>query len=419
MERKVPSAARSFGLKACGGPGWRAFLREGAIPGTGAYRGMVPVEFLSDVEAAAYGRYDGGPSRDELDRAFFLDGADRELIARRRGEHNRLGFALQLTTARWLGVFLPDPTAVPEVVLEYLARQLEVEDSSCVGRYLERRRTRFEHVEEIKLACGLREFAAARAEFEEWVAARAWMTGDGPRAIFVDGVGWLRERDVLLPGVTTLARLVARARAEGDERLWQTLAAVPSGEQARVIEGLLEVAAESRFSDLERWRKGPREPSRAFGSLWRVAEIHHVGVDGTRVRALVPTRRLVDLARYGMAAKAPRLRRHPPARRLATLLATVVQLQATSIDDCLELFDLLMETELLGKAKRETDKQRAREHPRLARLREASACGAQALRRLQLRGAGRSWRSVAGDRGGRSQGGAARGGRDRLRAGAV
>ena len=62
------------------------------------------------------------------------------------------------------------------------------------------------------------------------------MTGDGPRAIFTDAVGWLRERDVLLPGVTTLARLVARARADGDERLWETLAALPTLRQARVLE---------------------------------------------------------------------------------------------------------------------------------------------------------------------------------------
>jgi len=31
----------------------------------------VPVEFLSDVEAAAYGRFDGSPLREELDRVFF------------------------------------------------------------------------------------------------------------------------------------------------------------------------------------------------------------------------------------------------------------------------------------------------------------------------------------------------------------
>ena len=364
-------------------------VREGALAadawGGSVRRGgllivaRMPVEFLSDAEAAAYGRYDGGPSREELDRVFFLDDADRELVEKRRGEHNRLGFALQLTTARWLGVFLPDPTDVPETVLSYVARQLDIADPSCVERYLERRPTRFDHAEEIKRACAYREFAQARSEFEEWLWARAWMTGDGPRAIFADAIGWLRERDVLLPGVTTLARLVARARADGDERLWETLASVPTVEQTRVLEGLLEVSEESRFSDLERWRKGPADPTGKSLrlALRRVAEIHEFGIDGSRVRALVPARRLVELARYGMAAKAPRLRRHPPARRIATLLATVVHLQTASIDDCLELFDLLMVTELLGKAERETDKQRARDHPRLARasLKLAAAVG--------------------------------------------
>ncbi|MCW2913144.1 MAG: transposase [Actinomycetia bacterium] len=33
-----------------------------------------------------------------------------------------------------------------------------------------------------------------------WVAARSWTSGDGPKVIFGDAVGWLRERNVLLPG---------------------------------------------------------------------------------------------------------------------------------------------------------------------------------------------------------------------------
>ena len=161
---------------------WGGSVRRGGL----LIVARMPVEFLSDAEAAAYGRYDGGPSREELDRVFFLDNADRELVEKRRGEHNRLGFALQLTTARWLGVFLPDPTDVPETVLSYVARQLDIADPSCVERYLERRPTRFDHAEEIKRACAYREFAQARSEFEEWLWARAWMTGDGPRAIFAD-----------------------------------------------------------------------------------------------------------------------------------------------------------------------------------------------------------------------------------------
>ena len=96
----------------------------------------MPVEFLSDAEAAAFGRFDGELSRADLDRVFFLDDADRELIDKRRGAPNRLGFALQLTTVRWLGTFLPDPTDVPPMVLEYVARQLGADDPSCVARYL-------------------------------------------------------------------------------------------------------------------------------------------------------------------------------------------------------------------------------------------------------------------------------------------
>ena len=122
------------------------------------------------------------------------------------------------TTVRYLGTFLTDPLDVPPVVLEHLAGQLEIADPSCVKRYTERRTTPFEHREEIKAAYGLREFAEAEAEFAAWVRARAWNTGDGPKTIFGDGVQWLRSNAVLLPGVTTLARLVARVRDEATRR---------------------------------------------------------------------------------------------------------------------------------------------------------------------------------------------------------
>jgi Domain of unknown function (DUF4158) len=59
---------------------------------------------------------------------FLLDGKDRTPVDRRRGEHMKLGFALQLVTVRWLGTFLEDPLEVPGAVLDFVAGQLEVSD---------------------------------------------------------------------------------------------------------------------------------------------------------------------------------------------------------------------------------------------------------------------------------------------------
>ncbi|MFE3960131.1 DUF4158 domain-containing protein [Nocardia sp. NPDC059091] len=62
-----------------------------------------------------YGRF-GSYTRVELERFFYLDDEDRRLIAGRRRDYNRLGFALQMVTVRHLGMFLVDPLDVPTEV---------------------------------------------------------------------------------------------------------------------------------------------------------------------------------------------------------------------------------------------------------------------------------------------------------------
>ncbi|MDT8913481.1 Tn3 family transposase [Amycolatopsis sp. PS_44_ISF1] len=340
----------------------------------------MPVEFLSDDQASAYGSFPGeGFSRAELERYFFLDDVDRVLIEPKRRDHNKLGFAVQLATVRFTGRFFDDPLAgVPLELVEYLAEQLDIDDPSCVKAYSERGKTRLEHLWEIRQADGWHEFTLVELELGEWVEGRAWTTGDGPKALFDAAVGWLRERRVLLPGVSTLVRLVASRRDAATQRLWETLHALLTGEQKALLDGLLEVAAGDRYSPLDALRRPPTRVSgpAMVAALERAGEILGLGL-GEVDASVVPPRRLAELSRYGMEGKATLLRRHPEGRRLATLLATVVYLQTRAVDDALDLLDVLITSKLLARAERESAKQKVKTWPKLgkASIRLAAVVG--------------------------------------------
>lgn len=345
----------------------------------------MPLDFLTEAQVAGYGRFDGVPSRADLERFFVLDDADRALIGKRRGDHNRLGFSLLTTTVRYLGVFLEDPLVVPWPVVQYLAAQLDIDDPSCVKRYTERAMTAYEHATEIRNAYGYRRFedAAATAEFGAFLHGRGWTHAEGPGALFDHGVGWLRRHRVLLPGITVLTRLVSTVRETAAERAY-TMLATAAMELDPMLPGRLRsslaVPEGARFSELESWRQAPTRVSGPgmVRALDRAAEL-----SGLRVREVdcsaVPANRIAAMARYGLSSKAPILGALAEPRRTATLVATTRHLDAAAVDDALDLFALLMATKLVNPARTASNTQRLASLPRLER---ASRMLARANRQL-------------------------------------
>ena len=138
----------------------------------------MPVNFLSPVQARRYGRYNGDPAPTQLAKYFFLDDKDRAEIACHRGSHNRLGYATQLCTVRFLGTFLPDPTDVPRVVVKHLAAQLGMRGPDCLEQYRDRPATHLAHVAEIRQRHGYCDFGD---QPEHWclvrrLYTRAWLS---------------------------------------------------------------------------------------------------------------------------------------------------------------------------------------------------------------------------------------------------
>ena len=93
----------------------------------------MPVDFLNDDQAAAYG---GEVEEAELLRYFFLDDDDRSHIDRRRRDSNRLGYAVQLCSVRALGRFLPDARDVPRGELRQRYKEGQEDQIGALGLVL-------------------------------------------------------------------------------------------------------------------------------------------------------------------------------------------------------------------------------------------------------------------------------------------
>ncbi|PPA11735.1 Tn3 family transposase, partial [Klebsiella pneumoniae] len=86
---------------------------------------------------------------------------------------------------------------------------------------------------------------------------RSWISNERPGLLFDLATGWLMLHRIILPGATTLPRLISEVREKATLRLWNKLALIPSAEQRSQLEMLLGPTDSSRLSLLESLKKGP------------------------------------------------------------------------------------------------------------------------------------------------------------------
>ena len=340
----------------------------------------MPIGFLSHAQREQYGRYSGSPSPDELARYFHLDDVDLGLIAHKRGDHNRLGFAVQLSTLRYLGTFLDDPLAVPAPVLQTLTSQLYIESLDDIESYGSGEQ-RWQHAQEIRARYGYVEITEPQVGWRltRWLYALCWTGTDRPSELFERATTWLMTHKVLLPGCSTLERHVARLRSRVETRLWQALTRGISSDQQAQLENLLSVPAGQRNSMLDRLRTGPVMISSLslVQALRRLESVRALGIMVPAV-ARIPATRVAALARFAGAAKAFAILRLPNPRRLATLVAFVHCLETSAQDDALDVLEALLR-ELFSDAVKADKKVRLRT---LKDLDQAAATLARACRML-------------------------------------
>jgi TnpA family transposase len=102
-----------------------------------------------------------------------LSGSDLEFVRKQRGDHNRLGFALQLCGLRYLGFCPDDLVTAPPAAITFVADQLQV-TPAALRTYGVRPQTRTGHLQQIQRYLGFHDATREDLrELAEWLLARA------------------------------------------------------------------------------------------------------------------------------------------------------------------------------------------------------------------------------------------------------
>jgi TnpA family transposase len=320
------------------------------------------IQILSDEQRRQYARFAGGLSSDDLARYFHLDEIDHETIRNLRGDHNRLGFALTLCGARFMGVFPDLDTGIPKPALAHLRRQLEITADVALDDYFAGTQ-RPRHLTLIRRKYGFTDFTdngLARLRLTRWLYTFCWSGDDRPALLMRRAVSWLVASKVLLPGVTTLERFVGRIRDRSHRRLWRKLIDGLTQDQRARIARLFAAGDSAEFNKLDALRAPPsrRSQSEFLRHLDRLDAIRAFGLRPVPPKG-VPAAVIERLARVARVGRPSAIVALTEPRRTATVAALFYTLEAAAQDDAIELAEALL-IDLIKTAQAAEEKKRLR-----------------------------------------------------------
>ena len=283
---------------------------------------------------------------DALARRYTFDPGDLELIHTRREDRNRLGFAVQLALLRHPGLTLAQVLAQPGTDLTplvgFVAGQLRVPAAAFDG-YATRDQTMSDHARDVAEALGLR--PAVRADLAlmiEAAASAAWATDKGV-VIAASVVAALRKAAIMLPAPATIERAGVTGRAKARKRTHEALLAGVGPELAARLDALLTINPTTGLARLTELRSVQTSPKAEHlrDILAKLADVRGFGIDGEAEERIHPDR-LRRLAREGRLSPAYLIDRYTAARRRATMVAMLIDLEARLSDASLDMADRLI-----------------------------------------------------------------------------
>ncbi|MBB4642569.1 DUF4158 domain-containing protein [Rhizorhapis suberifaciens] len=281
-------------------------------------------------------------TEEEVVTHYSLDDADLTAITKSRTPATRLGYALQLCCLRFPCRYLRRGEMLPAVMLDYIAEQLDI-DADVIAEFARRGPTRYEQLAAIKRNHGFRDLShPMRAELAAWLEEEAISIVDG-QSLLMRLIGKMRSERIVIPGISVVERMAPSALHRADKAFAERIYNQVASSARQRLETILSDKVHDQQSRLS-WLRAPPNRVSARSLLELLDKIDTIRSIGA-ISAPIPEishPRMRQLAREGVRLTAQAMQQMSPARRIATLVATLRELEATTTDAALTMFGSLV-----------------------------------------------------------------------------
>jgi Domain of unknown function (DUF4158) len=270
---------------------------------------------LSDAERLAWERFPQDPDPDVIGVYFTLADGEVDDLRRLPTPAGRLATAIAAAAIRWLGFVPAELEHAPTAGVQRLAAQLDV-DVENLAAYDPPERTAREHRQRAAQLARFREPDPRDVDDVEELLAEHALEHDSPLALLRTAALALRDRQLLRPGISTLDRLVASARARAERDTCKRLEPVLDAGTRRALDALCVTDVRFGVSRLVWPGREARSasPAQIVAQLEKLAFLRELGATDWQLEAVSANRRrqLAALARrsttVALAGRPDRLR---------------------------------------------------------------------------------------------------------------
>jgi len=276
----------------------------------------------------------------ELGKYYSLSKADLALIAPKRGDHNKLGFAMLLCCLRYPGITMHSNTLIPNKALQFVSEQIGCPEPEVLEQYFKRRATRLEHIIEISKKFGFKIFT--QSDYKRYIKLFLPLakTTDKAYIIAQELIIELRDNQIIIPEIPVIEKFCSEIIHKGTKAFYKDLIQNLSKEDRRRMDDLLFLKSCSKITYLT-WIQQPANipnPKHIMEHISRLKYIKRMKLSDALGKN-VHINKLSRLPKEGKKMFAKDIKDLETDRKYATLAAIILETKSLIIDEIVELND--------------------------------------------------------------------------------